>query len=624
MGTCSNTWKWGVAVATVLLAVHACLLGIRATTTFPTKNEVAHLPAGLSHWQGTFALYKVNPPLWRMLAVLPVLSWSPDTSGLPLPTRPGMRSEWKAAKQFAAQNSAVYWEMMQRARLAGIAWSVLCGILIYHWAQALYGPLAALLGLSLWCFDPNVLGHAPLLTPDLPATLAIFGTTFLFWRLSREPGWENALLFGLVLGLAQLTKFTALVLYVILPALWLAHRFLGRQSSLPLLPAVGRGLLIGAVSLLVINIGYNFDSSFERLKHFRFASKLLRGTDENNRFERSWLAELPLPLPAEYIRGVDVQRLDFEKGMKSFLNGEIRDGGWWYYYAYGFLYKCPLGTIILVGWAAALTLPRIAAGLWQSLFPPRDSSSRESNAPGIVNELFLWLPALLLFVFISSQSGFSRHFRYVLPIFPFLFVAVCRVAVCWGRCVHYGKLRLIARALSVMLVLWSVSSSLAVFPHSISYFNEVAGGPDNGHKHLIDSNIDWGQDMWLLKDWIESHPQARPFFVAYHNFIDYQAITGMDFPEPPRDPPATGNAQVLDDYGPHPGYFAVDVYSLFLGKYTYFRRLTPIAKAGYSIFIFRLTLEEANTVRGDLGLPPILGPATRSKAGVEDSPGANP
>src|SRR5439155_22186730 len=61
----------------------------------------------------------------------------------------------------------------------------------------------------------------------------------------------------------------------------------------------------------------------------------------------------------------------------------------------------------------------------------------------------------------------------------------------------------------------SIASSLAVFPHSLSYFNELAGGPENGPAHLLDANIDWGQDLLELKRWSDAHPAARPFHLAY-------------------------------------------------------------------------------------------------------------
>jgi Dolichyl-phosphate-mannose-protein mannosyltransferase len=605
-------WQWNTCLVGILLAIHALLLGIAVESSFPTRDEVAHLPAGIAHWQlDTFSLYSVNPPLWRMLAVLPVLPLDPEMGGVSISNEPGARSEWQAARDFAENNSARYWTMMRLSRLAGILWSLLCAFLIYVWSRRLYGPVAALLGLTLWCFDPNVLGHAPLLTPDMPLTVAVFGATLVFWQCGRRPTWAGALLCGLVLGLAQLTKFTALLLYFIWPLLWL-FREVARYRSAAwdlwpryLLSVAGRAFLIGATSIIVVNLGYNFDASFHRVKDFRFISKTLRTDGEHNqhsgnRFQDDWLGDVPIPLPADFVQGIDLQHFEFEKeSKKSYLNGEIRTRGWWYYYLYAVLYKAPLGTVALVVWAAVLTLARWP--LSRVPFPQKNEGASR------VDEFFLWLPPVFLFVFISSQTGFNRHFRYVLPIFPFLYVAVSQVGLYWQGVFErsceglsgFAKPRLAVCVLGGGLLLWSVSSSLSIFPHSMSYFNELAGGPDNGQRHLIDSNIDWGQDMWFLKEWIDKHPEAKPFFIAYHNFIDYRDITKMDFPEPPA--------------APEPGYFAVDVHKLTLGPYTYFQRFQPNAKAGYSIFIYHITPEEAAVARRDLGYPPLPAEVARKR-----------
>jgi hypothetical protein len=231
------------------------------------------------------------------------------------------------------------------------------------------------------------------------------------------------------------------------------------------------------------------------------------------------------------------------------------------------------------------------------------------------DELVLWLPAVVILVVVSSQVGFSHHMRYVLPMFPLVIIAT-------GKLAYYLRPQRWRTGLVVgLLLLATGGSSLAVHPHYLSYFNEAAGGPDNGHKHLLDSNIDWGQDLLFLRDWLERHPEARPLHLAYFNQID-PGIVGIDYTLPPPGP--TGLFQNDEAYGatlgPHPGYFAVSV-NLLHGMsgltpdgagglraaspetYQYFREFNPIAKAGYSIFIYHITLDEANAVRQRLGLP---------------------
>jgi hypothetical protein len=115
--------------------------------------------------------------------------------------------------------------------------------------------------------------------------------------------------------------------------------------------------------------------------------------------------------------------------------------------------------------------------------------------------------------------------------------------------------------------------------------------------------------LLFLKEWVEAHPEARSLGLAYYNFIDYH-VCGAEFADVPPDPPSGMSAEEMRNMrvGPYPGYFAVDLQSLTTGPYTYFERFQPIAKAGYSIFIYHITSEQANHARREMGLLPLAAP----------------
>jgi hypothetical protein len=158
----------------------------------------------------------------------------------------------------------------------------------------------------------------------------------------------------------------------------------------------------------------------------------------------------------------------------------------------------------------------------------------------------------------------------------------------------------------------------------MSYFNEAAGGPGNGGKFLNDSNLDWGQDLLFLKEWLGAHPEARPLGLAYYNYLD-PALVGIAYRLPAPGPPLRPPEDPVEAarFGPRPGYYAVSVNYLlgarFLApdgrggvrpilrrsEFAYFNRFTPIARAGYSINIYKISPSEANAVRERLGLPPL-------------------
>jgi len=64
---------------------------------------------------------------------------------------------------------------------------------------------------------------------------------------------------------------------------------------------------------------------------------------------------------------------------------------------------------------------------------------------------------------------------------------------------------LVCRTLVVLCLLATITSTLRVYPHQLAYFNEAAGGPENGYKHLLHSNLDWGQDWLYLHAWAIAH-----------------------------------------------------------------------------------------------------------------------
>ncbi len=389
------------------------------------------------------------------------------------------------------------------------------GYFCWRWASELYGTWAAALSLVLWCFSPNVIAWSATICPDVAAAPLGIAACYFFWRWLKKPDWFFALLAGVVLGLAELTKMTWMILFAVWPLIWLVWLW-GRRGDAVQLPRSRHALQLAgilATGLFVLNLGYSFRGTFTRLGDFTFVSRSLAGKESvvdggqgGNRFAESWLRYAPVPLPRDYVQGADLEKVDFERGLPSYLFGQWKQHGWWYYYIVCAVLKVPLGI-----WAVGF----LAVGVRLGRVKPNTRKQLESGHEGCrtnwLDEAVLLLPAIVLIVFVSSQTGFSRHFRYVLPAFPFLFVWISSVAKAaihkpWtvGVCVA-GSLT------------WVIASSLSVYPHSMSYFNELAGGPMGGPRYLLDANIDWGQDVLYLKAWCERHPEATPLHVLFRN-----------------------------------------------------------------------------------------------------------
>jgi hypothetical protein len=457
-------------------------------------------------------------------------------------------------------------------------------VVLWRWSGELYGPWGRLIAVYVWGLEPSAIAYSGVVVPDVPAAAAGLLASYLFWRYLRAPDRGMAWFAGLGLGLALSTKFTWLILFVVWPTLILAARLHGVPGAATR-PRFRHLIIAGAAAWLVFCAGYGFAKFGRPLGDFRFVSRALsdqpaepgKMPEPGNRFHETALARVPVPLPADVLVGIDRQKYDFEVGLHSYLNGEWRRRGWWYYYLYAMAIKLPIPTLLLM-----------LAGAFWCLFAPR--------SPGRVDEWAVLLPAVGVIAFVSSQTGFNEHIRYVLPGFPLLAIAA-------GRLATLAEQQRWLRGVIAALLVWCGTATVGIAPYFMSYFNPLGGGPDNGWRHLIDSNIDWGQDLLHLKKWLNEHPEARPIGVQYYSFLDPRDL-GLDAGRVPREPT--------------PGWYAVDVNyvagSPFRdgaqpgapapGPYWYFQEFTPVAKAGYSIFIYHVTPEEANRVRTQLGLPP--------------------
>jgi hypothetical protein len=193
-----------------------------------------------------------------------------------------------------------------------------------------------------------------------------------------------------------------------------------------------------------------------------------------------------LPFPAQYVLGFDTQKKDFEHFSRpSYLRGEWRQGGWWYYYLYGLMVKVPCGV-----WALFAGVVVLRVG-------------RRQRPVSLQDELVLLVPALSLFVLVSSQLSFNYHLRYIFPSLGLLIIFTGQAGIELSK--RPARFKIFCILACIFHGAWS---GLKVYPHHLAYFNELAGGPANGHKHLLGSSLDWGQDLLYVKRWLRC--QSRP------------------------------------------------------------------------------------------------------------------
>ncbi len=562
--------------ALLCIIIHFCILAHGVLIHFPNTDEMGHLPSGVFHWKyQRFDMYRVNPPLVRLVAGFP--AWlngvAYDWSGFS--DDPGRRPEFTiGVARLDSAKLAVHKDFIV-PRLFCLCFSLLGALILTLWVWQVYGALSANVACAFWCFSPDVLAHGQTIVPDVGAVAIGLVAGYLLWNYILVPSTYGALISGIGLGFALLTKLTWITGLVTLPLTTLICAWIGRRE-LPTRSAQKRasdcGLMV-VTALMILNAGYLFEGSGTLLRDFRFCSVAFGGPGSNaishgNRFENHWLGHLPIPFPKNYLSGIDYLKYEVEEKKWSFMLGEWRNGSWPHYYCVTTLIKTPEATL-LAGFIGLIVVGyTIAKG--------------QADIRSYTMILVLGIPAIFIFASVSLQGGFNHHHRYVMQIYPVMFVlaaSLCRqgVKANWFCCA------------AILLTFSMITSSLRVSPHFLGYFNSASGGPTNGWRLLGFSNIDWGQDILLVDDWIREHPNCRP--LAFELTMSHYSGNGELFDLPNKSPrsfraDATPN-DVTDDC-----WYIVNVRSLFnfpneLGL-QYLQQLEPVDRIGYSFHVYRV------------------------------------
>ncbi len=507
-------WLQGTAVAG-LLALFA-VLGVHSMLQKnATYDEVAHLPAGFTHL--VLHDYRVNPehpPLAKALAAIPV--W---LAGARAPAEtfdpwkqalryPGARWLYGHAFLYATPGNDAD-TLVNLGRVPMLLLALLLGLVVWRWSWRLHGGAVALWVLGLFCLEPNLLAHGRLITTDVPLTLWSTVSLYFLWRAAEELSAPRVLAASLAFAAALSTKYSAVLLLVFAvlcllvralgPATW-SWRWRRRRGALGTrarrLAAAGCVLLLGGLVCwggIWASYGFRYGPTADPEAHLPVEStvRVARAKAEEGRWQAGLVAATVDGatrhhlIPEAWAFGFLYSTLKAQR-RSSYLRGTISTEGSWTYFPIAIGVKTPLPLLIL----ALLGLGTLGL-TW-----------RRGGAPAVAARrfaLFGLLPALL-YLALAMASALNIGLRHVLPIYPALILlAGYGVAALWRA---RGPL---ARVLLACLFLWQGAGTLGVHPDYLAYFNEVAGGPEGGSAWLVDSNLDWGQDLAGLARWMRAH-----------------------------------------------------------------------------------------------------------------------
>ncbi|HET9063616.1 MAG TPA: glycosyltransferase family 39 protein [Candidatus Binatia bacterium] len=545
-------------VAAALLATFALQASVAVRRDSVTIDEFANLPAGLyAIYTGDLSRDPINPPHTRMLTALPLLLDPPAFD----PT-PDM-AHWSMGYLFMQRNEADYQSLFVRGRSVIILLALALGWLVFHWATELYGRAVGPVALALFAFSPDMLAHGHLVTLDMAGALGFTLTAYATWRMLERETLAGAACVGVAFGVASLLKLSGFVLAAAVAATVVARFFdrSCRANSIPWHGWIARLAVMAVVGIVVINVGYGFDGSFALL-----STAMLDPSGVLADLTRR-MPGLRLPFPRPFVEGVDmVLNVGKAREPSYFLLGNLTSEGWWYYHLVAFAAKTPLPALLAYAWAL---------GAWLN------GKSRG------VREYALVLPVVVIFATNTLFNSLQIGVRHVLPAHPLLMV----LAAPWiARALERLRLphaRRMLPAAAAIGLLWYVAGTLSVAPRYLQYFNEIAGGPDGGHRVLVDSNIDWGQDLIRLREYMTAEG-LESVHLAYFGRVDPR-VYGVRFV--PLERTSSGGRAVISAtfLMGRPYFWFLDGRMRWVPAQTYawLREREPIARVG-SMFVFDL------------------------------------
>ena len=511
-----------------LLTIHFSLAFTSLIQESATFDEPVHITGGLCYWK--FDDFRINPEngnFPQRLAAIPLLFENPTNAGYT--ESPSIEvNEWLTAYDFLYKKGNDPDRIFMLGKTMIVLLSLVLGLAVYLWSRKLFGPGPAAFSLILYAFCPTVLAHARLVTSDIAATLGFIASAWAIWHMLQKITVPRLLLSSLCLSLLFLSKMSApmiIPMYLIMIAVKIrdcpeleivlpGHRILKlKTQASQLLAFISAGIINVIVIAFFIWMSFGFrysmmnDDTGKRaimeenwqniLKDSGFSGKVVDFSRQHRLLPEAYLFGFQFVLKNSAYR-------------YAYLNGEHRLTGWWYFFPYTCLIKTPLPIIGIFILAAFLAIRRLR------VLPSAEALAKLKP----FTPLFVLIAVYGIFAVTSKMNIGHRH---VLVLYPAAFILAGAVIPLLKKASPY------LRASLFFLLLWFLAESLAIWPHYLAYFNQIAGGAKNGYRHLVDSSLDWGQDLKGLGKWLNANglmnQKKTDIYVSYFGIasIDYYA-----------------------------------------------------------------------------------------------------
>ncbi|MEK7212427.1 MAG: glycosyltransferase family 39 protein [Patescibacteria group bacterium] len=541
--TINNSRLWGWLTVGLICVVSFALMLYSSNRESAIMDELAHIPAGYGYVRYLdFRLNPEHPPLLKAASGIPLLfadlkfptesrAWVSDING-----------QWEAGSKFLYESGNNADKIIRLARLAPILLTLLLIIFVYFWSAQLLGYYWGILPALFTGLSPNILAHGHYVTTDVAAAFGIAFGAYFFIKFLLRPAKRNLLFAGLAFGVAQLAKFSAVLLIpyflIIITVFYIASvaRDWTKTQAAARLKRFGvRALRYYRATIIIFVIGYAlvvypvytlFTWNYPQTKQtadteFVLSSFAGGPTPEGATCKpMRCLAELnigltknPVTRPAaHYMLGVLMVLQRSSGGNNAYFMGEVSAGGspWYFPLVYALKEPLPILIVILIG---------LFLGLKRFLKATINYKLKAGSY--LLDYLSLNFTEFSMLVFVviywawSIQSPLNIGFRHLFPALPFMYILA---AGAWKKWVAYSAATSdgdlterikrwaqvpIKNMALLVIVLALVAETAMAAPYFISYFNQFGNGTGGGYRYATDSNYDWGQDLLRLKEFVD-------------------------------------------------------------------------------------------------------------------------
>lgn len=594
-------------ITAVIIVVSAIILAVTSVwNDAPIVDEIPHIGAGYSYiTRGDYRLNPEHPPLAKDLAGVSLKiygiqdqaafadkSWQTDING-----------QWEFGRKLIFNSSNNAMVVSRFAKMPMLIFFIISTIIIFAWAKQISGYLTALMALFLFAFSPTVLAHSRFVTTDIPALFGVLLSSYFFVHYLKNQNKKTLAIAGLAFGIAELTKFslfllvpfflTIAVLYALLesPGSKFKSIFYALRSTFCI-------ILIGYIFVIWPVYVLHTRNYPPNLQHDH--TQNLLGSYGNRSIAETviYLSDKPIIRGlAEYGLGLLMVTQRSIGGNTTYFMGEVRNWAWPQYFPVVYFIKEPLAFWGLL----ALVLLTIVKQFKILNLKFKNIANWSRNN---FDKLFM-LAWIGLYWFVSIRANLNIGVRHLMPVYGFTFILLSDALVKICNSLSSKKLLTTYYLLLTTLFGWYLYENLSIYPYYLTYFNQIvllrpswapagqAGYIPGGHHYVVDSNLDWGQDLKRLADWVEKN-NVKKISLDYFGWSDQSYYLKDNFVWI-----SAGRYKNTDDFlkeNPEGGYLAVSA-SYYMGSreirqladgtsYAWLDDYKPVTVIGNSIFVW--------------------------------------